>query len=163
MEIKSKRLRSYYPACIVCELVLIGVLGVIVFFVASKMDAFERVVIFVHTYEQLEMDEVIIVLIYFFIAFFIFTLRRLVELRAAKQLLIKSNKKLQAVLDEVGQLRGVLPICASCKKIRDDDGYWQAVEGYISSHSEVNFSHGLCPDCVTKLYPNLDLNKNEED
>jgi hypothetical protein len=47
----------------------------------------------------------------------------------------------------------MLPICAACKKIRDDQGYWQAVERYISEHSEAQFSHGLCPDCMKKLYP----------
>ena len=63
--------------------------------------------------------------------------------------------KLQDALDNVKKLSGLLPICASCKKIRDDKGYWQQIEGYIREHSEAQFSHGLCPDCVKKLYPNL--------
>ena len=60
---------------------------------------------------------------------------------------------LQASLDKVKTLSGFIPICASCKKIRDDKGYWNQVEQYITEHSEVEFSHGVCPDCVTKLYP----------
>jgi DNA-binding response OmpR family regulator len=54
---------------------------------------------------------------------------------------------------EIKKLRGILPICANCKKIRDDKGYWTQVEVYISDHSETEFSHGLCPECATKIYP----------
>jgi len=61
--------------------------------------------------------------------------------------------KLQNALSQVKQLSGFLPICASCKKIRDDQGYWNQIESYISAHSEAEFSHGLCPDCAKKLYP----------
>jgi hypothetical protein len=50
-------------------------------------------------------------------------------------------------------LRGLLPICMNCKKIRDDQGYWQKLEVYIRQHSEAEFSHGLCPECAQKLYP----------
>lgn len=50
-------------------------------------------------------------------------------------------------------LSGMLPICASCKKIRNDRGFWDSIEKYITEHSEAEFSHGLCPDCVKKLYP----------
>jgi hypothetical protein len=52
-------------------------------------------------------------------------------------------------------LRGLLPICASCKSIRSDEGYWHRIEAYISEHSEAEFSHGLCPDCVRQLYPEI--------
>jgi len=61
--------------------------------------------------------------------------------------------KLQEALSQVKQLSGLLPICSSCKKIRDDKGYWNQIETYISEHSEALFSHGLCPDCGKKLYP----------
>lgn len=58
--------------------------------------------------------------------------------------------KLQKALSEVKILRGILPICSYCKKIRDDKGYWQQVEGYIRDHSEANFTHGACPDCYKR-------------
>jgi PAS domain S-box-containing protein len=61
--------------------------------------------------------------------------------------------ELQEALTKVKTLSGMLPMCASCKKIRDDKGYWEQIEVYIREHSEVDFSHGLCPDCATKLYP----------
>ena len=57
-------------------------------------------------------------------------------------------------LAEIKVLSGLLPICASCKKIRDDKGYWNQIESYIRSHSQAEFSHGLCPDCARRLYPN---------
>jgi len=52
-------------------------------------------------------------------------------------------------------LRGILPICASCKKIRDDKGYWTQIETYIGRHSEAVFSHGVCPKCIKEQYPDL--------
>jgi DNA-binding NtrC family response regulator len=54
---------------------------------------------------------------------------------------------------EIRKLQGILPICASCKKIRDDKGYWTQVEVYISDHSQTEFSHGICPECAQKIYP----------
>lgn len=63
--------------------------------------------------------------------------------------------QLQKAMQEVKVLSGFLPICASCKKIRDDSGYWSQIEEYISKHSNALFSHGICPDCVKKLYPDF--------
>ena len=65
------------------------------------------------------------------------------------------NQELENALREVKTLQGLLPICASCKNIRDDKGYWNRIESYIGKHAEVQFSHGLCPDCAQKLYPDL--------
>ncbi len=62
-------------------------------------------------------------------------------------------EELQAALEEVNLLSGFLPICASCKKIRDDKGYWNQIESYLRSHSGLEFSHGICPDCAKQLYP----------
>jgi len=67
----------------------------------------------------------------------------------------KLIEKLQHALDRIKALKGLLPICSSCKKIRDDDGYWQNVEKYIREHSEVQFTHGICPECAQKLYPEV--------
>ena len=63
--------------------------------------------------------------------------------------------ELQEALDEVKALRGFIPICASCKNIRDDKGFWQQIEVYLSAHSDTKFSHGICPECAKKLYPNF--------
>lgn len=68
---------------------------------------------------------------------------------------VKLIKDLRKALNEVETLRGLLPICASCKKIRDDKGYWNTVEDYFGRRSSVDFSHTLCPDCIKRLYPDL--------
>jgi PAS domain S-box-containing protein len=63
--------------------------------------------------------------------------------------------ELQEALSQVRTLGGLLPICASCKKIRDDQGYWRQVEEYVREHSEAEFTHSICPDCARKLYPDI--------
>ena len=78
-------------------------------------------------------------------------------LLAATETLNKKNHELEAALKEVKTLQGLLPICASCKKIRDDKGYWIQIESYISDRSDVQFSHGICSDCAKKLYPEMDI------
>jgi PAS domain-containing protein len=75
--------------------------------------------------------------------------------RAAEQEKVKLIGELTTALAEVKTLSGMLPVCASCGKIRDDSGYWQSIEQYVSAHSTAQFSHGLCEDCMRKLYPDL--------
>ncbi len=75
------------------------------------------------------------------------------ELLYLNQQLGDKNQQLTDYIEEIQTLRGIIPICASCKNIRDDDGYWQAVEKYISDRSHATFSHGICPECIPKLYP----------
>ncbi len=81
--------------------------------------------------------------------------REVVEREKAEHEREKVIVELRQALAQVKRLSGFLPICASCKKIRDDKGYWQQVEAYIRDHSEAQFSHGLCPECAKKLYPEL--------
>ena len=78
------------------------------------------------------------------------------DISAEKKLEAKREElihNLQEALAQVKTLSGLLPICANCKKIRDDKGYWHQVETYIKSHSEADFSHSICPECGKKLYP----------
>jgi hypothetical protein len=83
------------------------------------------------------------------------TIQGHLELLFMNHVLGEENKKLKDYIAEIRTLRAILPICSNCKKIRDDEGYWQEVESYISSHSETVFSHGICPECARKLYPEL--------
>lgn len=78
---------------------------------------------------------------------------RMLEMQAA---LATKIEELSQALGHVKTLRGILPICANCKKIRDDQGYWKQVEVYVRDHTEADFSHGLCPPCLEKLYPEFD-------
>jgi len=68
----------------------------------------------------------------------------------------RMNSELKTARSEIKTLRGFLPICAKCQKIRDDEGYWQRIESYFNEHSDVKFTHSLCPDCVRVLYPDID-------
>lgn len=77
------------------------------------------------------------------------------ERKAFEQEREKLIEQLQNAIEEIKTLRGIIPICAHCKKIRDDQGYWQQIEKYITEHSEAKFSHGLCPDCIVTLYPDF--------
>lgn len=74
--------------------------------------------------------------------------------KAGKRLAEK-NAELTKALQEVKELHGLLPICSNCKKIRNDQGYWDHVEVYIHEHSKADFSHGICPDCLKELYPQV--------
>jgi len=84
------------------------------------------------------------------------TLKREMDIRKAREQELRTiNQELEQALREVKVLRGFIPICAACKKIRDDQGYWQQIETYLRDHSEAQFSHGICPDCMQRLYPEL--------
>ncbi|HNV69514.1 MAG TPA: hypothetical protein PKO06_07460, partial [Candidatus Ozemobacteraceae bacterium] len=65
-------------------------------------------------------------------------------------------QELQCAVAKIKTLRGMLPICAACKKVRDDKGYWNQIEAFLSEFSELEFSHGICPDCKKRLYPDLE-------
>lgn len=78
-----------------------------------------------------------------------YAIQRNALLREKERLVLE----LQDALNRVNTLHGLLPICSSCKSIRSDDGYWQRVEDYFSRHSSTKFSHGICPACVKRLYP----------
>jgi DNA-binding NtrC family response regulator len=87
-------------------------------------------------------------------------LRSAIEIALVKYEASKEREKLilqlENALREIKTLRGLLPICSSCKKIRtDDNNCWQRLEDYIASHLEINFTHGICPDCARNLYPSL--------
>jgi AmiR/NasT family two-component response regulator len=77
------------------------------------------------------------------------------ELRRLNRELADRNQELEQALEQIQTLRGLIPICAECKKIRDDEGYWQQVEVYLQEHTQANFSHGLCPECAARLYPDI--------
>ena len=82
-----------------------------------------------------------------------FTVRHVWNVEKA---LMQEKNELQKALSELKTLSGLLPICASCKKIRDDNGYWNQIEAYIRDRSEAEFSHSICPECAEKLYSDLD-------
>lgn len=74
---------------------------------------------------------------------------------------MERTRELEKALDKVHVLGGFLPICCSCKKIRDDDGYWQQVEKFVQDHTDARFTHGFCPDCVAELYGSILTSEKE--
>ena len=89
----------------------------------------------------------------FIYSFFLFTNRGCCLVGEREKLILD----MKDALSKIKTLSGLLPICSSCKKIRNDDGYWEQVEVYVRDRSNADFSHSLCPDCVKKLYPGLTL------
>jgi two-component system cell cycle sensor histidine kinase/response regulator CckA len=84
--------------------------------------------------------------------------RDITRRKSEEQERLRLIQELTEALARVKTLTGLLPMCASCKKIRNDNGYWQQVETYIKEHSEADFTHGICPDCMKRLYPEYSLN-----
>jgi len=78
--------------------------------------------------------------------------RDITDRKRTEDELLQEKKKLETALNEIRRLSGLLPICSSCKKIRDDKGYWNDLEAYIEKHSDALFTHGMCPECSEKLY-----------
>ncbi len=85
--------------------------------------------------------------------------RRMVEMQVV---LANRIAELRQALDQVNTLRGIVPICANCKKIRNDEGYWQQVEVYVRDHTDAEFSHGICPECIKRIYPDVCIDRDEE-
>ena len=84
--------------------------------------------------------------------------RDITERKRAEEAREKLIAELQEALAQIKTLSGLLPICASCKKVRDDTGYWNQIESYIRDRSDAEFSHGICPECAKNLYPEFDVN-----
>ena len=80
---------------------------------------------------------------------------RTADLQTEKERAENLVRNLERALADIKTLSGLLPICSNCKKVRDDQGYWKQIEGYIQEHTEAEFSHGICPECSKKLYPEL--------
>jgi hypothetical protein len=137
MKIKSRGIKLKHSAAFK-DLVVIIVIGIPLFAFALIFHVFERFAAFHQKYGVGPIDDIIIVFAVLAIAFAVFSLRRCRELRKA--------------LSNIRTLQGLLPICASCKRIRDDVGYWNHLEFYMEAHSEAELIHSICPKCLKKLY-----------
>jgi hypothetical protein len=135
------------------ELLTILLFGLIAFIWSAHYDILEAFFIYSRGHEKWNLDELLITFAGLFIAIFLFSINRWRETIISEQKLQHRNEELESALAEIRHLRGILPICSSCKKIRDDKGYWHQVEAYLLDHSEIEFSHGICPDCFKRLYP----------
>ena len=144
------------------ELLAYAVLTGVVFILSGTLELFERLVSEVYRLEAYEADEIITTIPFVLLFLAVFSFRRWRESVRLSRELEAANARLLQALDEIRELKGIIPICAECKKIRDDEGYWQQLEEYISTHSEAVFSHGLCPDCFEKAVKQLEEKETEE-
>ena len=85
--------------------------------------------------------------------------RRIIEMQ---EKMLCNIQKLNQALEQIKTLKGILPICSFCKKIRNDKGYWDQLEAYISHHTDAEFSHSICPECVIEYYPEFQEDENED-
>ncbi len=134
------------------DLLILLIAAFVVTIIAADFDWLEKIIEFTQRYENLELDEIITAFIFCVFALVIFSFRRLKELKYLNADLQEKTTELKKAFLEIKQLKGILPICSGCKKIRDDKGYWNRIESYISTHTDAEFSHGLCPECLEKLY-----------
>src|SRR5574340_577943 len=152
-------LRQPSPFLELLYIIIAAIVGIIL---ANRYDFIELFYRWSRAHEEWQIDEIFTAFVIFTIGLSIFSFRRwreqvrehaeLIRLMAEKEKMIT---ELQEAADKIKTLRGFLPICAHCKKIRNDEGYWQQVEKYITEHSEVQFSHGICPSCAKEFYSEL--------
>jgi len=133
--------------------------------ILNKWSGTETVYLTREQYNYLIFSIVISMLALLLLLLFLFYIRRIRKINSILNIsnieLQKKTRELEEALSKVKLLSGLLPICASCKKIRDDKGYWNQIESYVKEHSMAEFSHSICPECAKRLYPEF-YNKNDE-
>ena len=130
------------------DIIVITITLPIFYVIFAHLDVLEAIVELSRQYEEYEIDELVstgMILIFLLI---VFSLRRMKELK-------NLNESLQKSIEEIKKLRGIIPICSYCHKIRNEEGSWDQLEAYICSHSSAEFSHGICPECFEKERINL--------
>jgi len=126
---------------------------IITFILSAYYDLLEAIVAFAHQHEDWQVDELMTLsLVLVFLPAY-YAVKRWRELVVMNQTMETKNDELKRAFGEIKQFKGILPICASCRKIRDDEGYWHQVEEYIRHHMDANLNHSICPECMKKLYP----------
>jgi hypothetical protein len=141
------------------ELTVILLVGVLVFALSATFDVFNRIIAWLYRHDTWQIDELFTVSLYLVLAIAIYAWRRHRELVIQTRLRERAESEsarlipeLESALDDVSTLKKLLPLCSSCKKVRDDRGYWSRVEEYVEIHYQARFDDGLCPECARKLY-----------
>lgn len=138
------------------DLVIITALSILTLILSRYYDLFEIIAEFTQKHERWQIDEFITVSLVLVLALTVYSIRRWRELVVMNRTIAQKNDELRKAFGEIKRLKGILPICVSCKKIRDDSGYWHQVELYVRDHTEAEFSHSICPECAKKLYPDIE-------
>lgn len=156
------KIRDLLEGAAIFDMIIITVCSIIVYVFAGYYDILEKLLIFLHNYEQWEIDELIVVSIFLTLAFAVFIYRRLCEQVLLSEEIRSQNEEINRAMAEIRQLKEIIPICSLCRKIRDDDGFWHQVEAYISAHTNSAFSHSICPECLDRYYQEYTDLKAEE-
>jgi hypothetical protein len=135
--------------------IVIVLVGLVLYVISLKYDIVDHLMRFVREHETWQLDEIIVVVVYLVLAGGLFVWRRrdelLEQVRAREEAETEKARllpKLETALKEVNELTGLLPVCAWCKRIRDDQGYWSQVDAYLAQHTGIGITHGICPDCA---------------
>lgn len=136
------------------DLLIIICLVVLSFLLFGYLDLLETVVNWSKQHEEYEIDEIISSSLFLVFCLLIFSVRRWRETQ-------KKSAALERALAEIQTLRGIIPICGYCKKIRDDEGVWNQLEAYIHTHSDAQLSHGICPECYEMQLRDLNRQQNQ--
>jgi hypothetical protein len=120
--------------------------------VTTHLSSFKKNILLIVSYSALAG-----LLLFIFFSFYLGKLEsQVVDYQNNLERIVKDRtRELTDALSEIKTLRGIIPICSNCKQIRDDEGLWSQIETYISDHSEAEFTHGYCPECVKELYPDM--------
>ena len=119
------------------DILLLAIVGALLFLLLTGLSAFTHLAEWLHA--RALIDDLVSLVLIVILSFAVFAWRRWREAEAARR--------------ELRILSGVIPICAWCRKVREDGGYWRQIEAYISERSQAQFSHGICPDCMAKFHP----------
>jgi len=141
---------NVFRVTIMVELVIIFVFMIVVYILAAHYDIMELIINYSKQHEKWQMDELITVSVFSVFALAFFSTRRWQDTLVSERKLKQSNETLQKALDDIQTLHGIIPICAYCKKVRDDRNSWHQLEVYVSEHSDAKFSHGACPHCYAE-------------
>lgn len=135
------------------DLIKIAIISIAAFFLFGYLDVFEWIADFSSKHEKYEIDEIISTIIVLVFCLVWFATRRWHESVRKNDVISRRNAELEKALNEIHQLKGIIPLCSICKKVRDDSGYWEQVDTYLQKHSDADISHSLCPECLMKNYP----------
>ena len=144
------------------EMLIITAMSIPLMYIAVNFDLLEKLYYFSRKYEEYEIDEIFVLLLFAAFILFFYNVRNNKKLKTANELIKNKNNELEKVLKEISTLKGMLTICSVCKKIKVDENYWQKIEDYISENSDAQFSHGICMDCANKLYPDIISGKDKQ-
>ncbi len=141
------------------EQIWIGCIAIGLFAFSARFDIFDKIIAWVYRHDTWELDELFTVSIYLVFALGLYAWRRHKELREqmARRERAEAEKarlvpELESALAHVSQLQRLVPICSSCKRVRDDRGYWYNLEVYMETHYRARMDDGICPDCARRLY-----------